>query len=66
MAREALATADYVVVIRSEPQGCVWIVEQGARRALSGSAPDAETAKRRGAFAAATLSSLEKIRRRRF
>lgn len=65
MAREALATADYVVVIRSEPQGCVWIVEQGARRALSGSALTQRWRSAAG-LAAATLSSLEKIRRRRF
>ena len=58
--------ADYVVVVRDGPQGCVWIVEQGAGRPLSGAAPDIETARRRGAFAAAALHSFDRISRRRF
>jgi hypothetical protein len=60
------ALADYQVVVREAPQGCLWIVERDRRSTLSGPAPDPETARRHGAFAAAALSGLDRIRRRRF
>jgi hypothetical protein len=56
----------YRVVVRSEPQGCTWIVERQGGRAMSGHAPDRASADRRGAFAAAALHSLDRIRQRSF
>ncbi len=57
---------DYLVRVRREPEGFEWIVEHDERRALSGPAPDPDSALRRGAFAAAALRSLDRISRRSF
>jgi hypothetical protein len=56
---------DYAVLVQTEP-GCTWIVNRANRPALSGPAPDAESARRRGVFAAGALQALDQIGRRGF
>ena len=57
---------NYAVVVRAEPPGCTWTVRRAERDALSGAAPDRQSAERRGAFAAHALGALERIGRRGF
>ncbi len=58
--------AGYAVVVQAAPPGCTWIVNRADQPALSGPAPDAVSAQRRGVFAAGALHALERIGRRGF
>jgi hypothetical protein len=57
---------DYAVVVEMQGAGCVWLVTRADSVAMSGHAPNRETASRCGALAATTLAALERISRRRF
>ena len=57
---------DYAVVVERETDGCVWRVTRAETVAMTGEAPNQETAHRYGAFAACALQALERVGRRRF
>jgi hypothetical protein len=61
----------YAVVVDACSPGCTWVVRRAdgqalSGQALSGPAPDPDSARRRGAFAAGVLNALQRIGRRGF
>lgn len=56
----------YAVVVDAAAPGCRWIVQRTDGPALSGPAPDADSARRRGVFAAGALSALRRVGQRGF
>ena len=66
MARERPMRPACAVVVQPGRQACTWIVGRVDRPTLSGAAPDAQSAHRRGVFAATALNALERISRRGF
>jgi hypothetical protein len=57
---------DYAVVVEARTAEWVWRVTRAERVAMTGQAPDHQTATRCGLLAATTLQALERIGRRRF
>lgn len=57
---------DYAVVVEPAADGCIWRVTRAESVAMTGEAPNPETARHWGAFAACALEALERVGRRRF
>jgi hypothetical protein len=56
----------YAVVVDAGAHGCRWIVKRANGPTLSGPAPDADSARRRGVFAAGALGALQRVGQRGF